>query len=213
MAGIITHTPPQTDDPLLEPTLQRRLWSAYLRAGYDHASFAAALGTRYGTVHGWMTGRAVISFENFKAACELVGYSMDDIAYGYNKPKARSVEPDLSHGAVKTLLDELGADGPQRAALGEHVSSPSGIYQRITRSYVSAFMLSYASAVKAGQKHEAAIVAAVGAAVNARAMADAIARGAKPLSAEKMREIGAELVSVTDLHKRPAKPNRRSRRP
>jgi hypothetical protein len=212
MAGTVTHAPPQTADPLAEPTLQRRLWSAYLRAGYDHASFAKALGTRYATVHGWVTHGAPISFELFMRACELVGYSLDDIAYGYTKPKARSLEPDLGHGGIKTLADELDASGAQRAALGEHLASPSGVFQRVTRSYVVAFVAAYDAAARTGQKHEAAIAAAVVAAVNARALADAIARGAKPMSVEKMQQIGAELAG-TNVHKKPPpKATRRSRR-
>lgn len=196
MAGTQTLDYPDTTDPLAHATVQRRLWSAYLRAGYNRSTFADALGVRMQTIWQWDTEKSVPTLQLFQRAAELVGFSLDQLAYGHARPERRTTEPGLSQSAITSLLDELGASDAQRAALGEHVTSPAGMYKKLTRTYVATFIASYAEAVTRGQQPTAAIATAVADATNARASADAIALGARPLSPERIEAIGAGIVAA-----------------
>jgi DNA-binding XRE family transcriptional regulator len=212
MAGTVTLDRPNPADPLAEKTLARRLWAAYLRAGFNRPQFAEAVGVRHQTVVAWDKGEAVPNLIAFQRASELVGYTMDQLVYGHaGRPAARTVEPDLSREGIKALLDELGASSSQRAAVGEHVASPAGMFQPFTRSYVTTFIQAYTGATERGVKHEAALAQAMVAATNARAVTGAVALGAKPLTGARLAELGAEVLG-TATHRKPvttAKPKRK----
>lgn len=211
MAGTQTLDYPDTADPLAHATVQRRLWAAYLRRGYNRSTFAAALGVRMQTVWQWDTEKSIPTLELFKRACELVGYTMDELAHGHVRSEPRAAEPDLSDAAVKALLDSLGATDAQRNALGEHAASPAARFQRLSRTYVSTFVASYAAAIQVGVRHLNAIATAAIDAANARAAADALALGARPVSPERVEELGAEILATLAKPAKP-KPAKRKRK-
>ena len=172
------------------------------------------------TVWQWDTERSFPTLELFKRACELVGYTMDELAHGHVRPEPRAAEPDLSDAAVKALLDSLGATDAQRNALGEHAASPAARFQRLSRTYVSTFVASYAAAIQTGVRHLSAIASAATDAANARAAtdaanaraaADALALGARPVSPERIDELGAEILASLPKSAKP-KPAKRKRK-
>jgi hypothetical protein len=85
----ITRTLPNVLDPLSEPTIGRRLWAAYLRAGYTRASFSRALGVSYPTVDKWDIDRSIIDTVNLMEASQLVGYTMDELCFGRRTQRKR----------------------------------------------------------------------------------------------------------------------------
>lgn len=204
MAAKKTRPDPNVADPLSEPTVQRRLWAAYLRAGFTRGSFARALDVRYATVDSWDTGASMPSdLVVFARAAELVGFSTDELIYGHRAKGTLRLEPELSRDAIKELLTELDATGEQRVAFGEHAAGPAGSFQRFTRTYCSTFVSAYAAAIEGGTKHAAAIEHAMVEATRARATADAVARGAKPVVSSSESKQG---LRPDAAHKPPAPP-------
>jgi transcriptional regulator with XRE-family HTH domain len=193
---------PNSLDPLGEPTLQRRIWAAYLQRGYSRSTFARALGTRIATVVSWDRGDTTPHLAQFARAAELLGYSMDDLMHGRHKPAVRSAEPALNREQILELLDHVTASTEARAAFGEHSASPSGTYQRFTRRYVLAFVSSYQAAVSAGNAHDKATELAVIEAVNARANADAAAMGARPVEPTRLAEVASEALDGSSTFRR-----------
>jgi len=174
-----TRIEPNRLDPLSEPTPARRLWAASLKAGYESRSaFARAIGIRNHTLSMVEAGKSLLSLSNFARACQLVGYSMEEIYFGRG-PTRR--EQGMVLDAIVALCEELDAAPEDRAALKRHLDSPEGALQRITRSYVVAFISAHAEARKANTDG-ASLRNAIIAADNARATADAIAAGVSPPS-------------------------------
>lgn len=205
--GRLRLTRPNVLDPLGEATLQRRIWAAYLQRGYNRSTFARELGTRVATVVSWDRGDTTPHLAQFARVAELLGYSMDDLMYGRNKPAMRSAEPALNREQILELLDHAHASSEVRAALGEHSASPAGTYQRCTRRYVLAFVSTYQAAVNAGNAHDKATELAVIEAVNARANADAAAMGARPVEPTRLAEIASEALDGSSTFRRaPSKP-------
>jgi DNA-binding XRE family transcriptional regulator len=156
------------------------LWAASLKAGYEtRVSFAAAIGIKHHTLSLVESDRGFLSLANFAAACELVGYSMEEIYFGR---RPRHKEPPLSLDAIVALCEELDAAPPERAALKRFLDSPEGALQRITRSYVAAFVQAHLTHRGPKSDGEPAMRAAIQAADNARATADALAAGVRPPS-------------------------------
>lgn len=173
---------PNALDPLSETAINRRVWAAYLRAGFDRASFAQAMGVRYNLVSHWDTGKHSMSLAHFMRAAELVGLSMDQLAHGHAGTRApRQPETALSDDGVRALLHELKATHDQIAALGEHRASAAGMLQPFTRTYVTRFCAVYKTAVDGGKPRSKAIALAMVEAVNARAQVAALDAGRKPL--------------------------------
>jgi DNA-binding XRE family transcriptional regulator len=176
---------PNRFDPLSETSPGRRLWAASLKAGYEtHASFARAIGIQQNTLYLVEADKTLLSLENFARACQLVGYSMEEIFFGRG-PKTK--EQSLTRDQIVRLCDELDVSHTERAALARHLESPEGALQRLTRSYVVAFVEVYGRAIRDKTPPELAQRSAIVAADNARADADAIAVGAKPSSRYKRR--------------------------
>lgn len=186
---------PNVDDPLSEPTRHRRLWAAYLAAGYSRREFAQKLGTNYHTVNRWDAGAAAISLDMLERASQLVGFSMDELCFGRRAPAAsvpvtavgplrgsapRPRPEALTEADIRALFDELNVDPATRAAFGEHAASAAGRYQTFTASYIEAWCSAYAYDAHDEQ-------AALQAGVNARAVSEAAAAGAKPVSGEQLR--------------------------
>lgn len=175
---------PNIDDPLSEDTPQRRVWAAYLRAGYTRATFARAVGIRYHTLDAWDTGRSMPDLENFAIAARLVGYTADELLFGHGgMASVNASESALSAEGVRTLLDQMRATGTQAAALAEHRNTPAGMYARFTPTYVRTFITRYAEQLKRGEAHAAAMARAAADADAAQATLDAAALGLQPVSA------------------------------
>lgn len=189
---------PNVDDPLSEPTRHRRLWAAYLAAGFTRRDFAAKLGTNYHTVNRWDAGAATISLDMLERASLLVGFSMDELCFGRRgvgspaepvtavapqRPKlAGPRQPEaaaLTEAEIRALFDTQRVDAATRAAFGQHAASPAGRYQTFTSAYVEAWCSAYAYA----RDDQQALMAAV----NARAVTEAAAAGVAAVSSEQLR--------------------------
>jgi transcriptional regulator with XRE-family HTH domain len=177
---------PNVEDPLSEPTRHRRLWAAYLAAGFTRREFAAKLGTNYHTVNRWDAGAAAISLDMLERASALVRYSMDDLCFGRAAAPAKPATPApqrresvLTEAEIRALFDTQRVDPSTRAAFGEHAASPAGRYQSFTPAYVEAWCAAYAYARDEAQ--------ALQAAVNARAVSEAAAAGVGAVSPEQLR--------------------------
>lgn len=91
---------PNVLDPLSEPTRHRRIWAAYLAAGFTRREFAQKLGTNYHTVNRWDSGAATISLDMLERTSALVGFSMDELCFGHNGRGARGA--DTTNGSPRT---------------------------------------------------------------------------------------------------------------
>lgn len=173
---------PDRLDPLSESALNRRVWAAYLHAGYDRTRFAAAMGVQYSLVSHWDTGRHAMSLAHFMRAAELVGFSMDELAHGHAATRAgQGPEVALTQDAIRALLLAVNATTEQISALGEHQESAVGRLQPMTRTYVLRFIATYAARVADGKQHAQALKLAFIEAVNARAAIAAHDSGRRPL--------------------------------
>lgn len=172
---------PNQHDPLSETTVGRRLWAASLAAGYkSRLAFAAAIGIRHQTLSLIDTDKTTPTLDTFSTACHLVGYSMEEIYFGR---KNAGREPNLSNDAIIAALDELEAEAPERAALKAHLDGPDAALQRVTRSYVTAFVNVHAQArLQKNRPPNECLQRAMSAADTARATSDAIAAGVRPPS-------------------------------
>jgi transcriptional regulator with XRE-family HTH domain len=193
---------PNVDDPLSESTRHRRVWAAYLARGFTRRQFAQELGTNYHTVNRWDAGAATISLDMLQRASELLHYTMDELCFGRRaaaavpaasaapaspaapaaaakRPTVASPSGVLTEDQIRSLLEIQRVDAQTRAAFGEHSVSPTGRYQSFTADYVTA----WCAAFVATQSTASALVAAV----NGRALSEAVAAGAVPLTADELR--------------------------
>lgn len=196
-----TRIEPNALAPLNEATPARRLWAASLKAGYESRSaFARAIGIRVHTLSMVEAGKAMLSLTNFATACQLVGYTMEEIYFGHATPRK---EPPLGHDDIVALCEELGAEPDERAALKVFLDSPEGALQRVTRAYVTAFVTTHAEARRHKTNGEPIYRVAVIAADNARADADALAAGVHPpLSKYQSRRQGGAVRARLAAEKR-----------
>jgi DNA-binding XRE family transcriptional regulator len=173
-----TRVAPNRLDPLSEPTPGRRLWAASLKAGYEvRTDFARAIGIRHHTLSLVESDRGFLSLANFATACQLVGYTMEEIYFGRN-PRRR--EPALTLDAIVALCEDLDAAPAERAAFKRFLDSPEGALQRVTRAYLTTFVETHKTARELNHHSpEALLRQAVVAADNARAVSDALAAGVK----------------------------------
>jgi hypothetical protein len=176
---------PNKDDPLSEPTVGRRLWAAYLRAGYSRRTFADELDVPYGRVDGWDTDKHQPHLEVFGRACRLVGFTPGQILYGRDDEVAAPRAPGLEPQDVKKLLDSIGASPDQRRALAEYVDSAAGRYQNLTATFVIAFVEAYAKQIAIRKTHDKAIESAAAVATDAAAKVEARSVNARPYRPEK----------------------------
>lgn len=198
-------TEPNRHDPLSENAMNRRVWAAYLRAGYDRGSFAKAMGVKYNQVHYWDVGSSTMGLGYLCQASTLVGYTLDELVFGHAaKSRPTHQEAALSQDAIRALLLAINASTEQITALGEHQESPAGRLQPMTRTYVVSFVSTYAAAVDSGRKHEQAIKAAMVEAVNARAAVAAVSSGRTPLPVDGSN--GKRAPKVTKRRKAPRVP-------
>jgi len=205
-----TRPDPNVADPLSEPTVNRRLWAAYLQRGFTRADVAKRLEVSYQSVDSWDTEKTTPSLDVLVRASQLVQYSMDELCFGHHPPKLRRAEGELSRDAIKLLLVELGASSAEIEALGEHEQSPAGRFQRFTRTYVGAFVGAYRAAVKAGCTHKQALDGAKAEAAKARASVDAVGRGiGAPVTTQELREMGERIRKTHSTTHRKVPPRKR----
>lgn len=188
-------------DPLTEPTREARLHAAMLAGGHTISTLARALGMRWQTVSDWFSG-SVPSLEAFARACELLGYSMIDIFYGYERPGSARV---LTQDEIKRLLRELGTGPELRAAFARHQDSPEGRYQDYSRAYITTWLTSFATALRLGNPQARALELANSEALRVHALADAVSAG--------VRFVDTSDLAAALSEPPPAAPVRRKRRP
>lgn len=178
---------PNVADPLSEPAFNRRMWAAYLAAGFTRAQFARALDARDALVWGWDTGKTTMTLPYAIKAAALVGYTLDELAHGHaastptSASKRLPLDTPLTHEAVRALLHEIGAREDAIRALGEYDATPDGRYQPLTPTFVRAFIRTYLAARDDdGLSHALALSRAIGEATNARAHAKAFEERRRP---------------------------------
>jgi len=199
---------PNSADPLSEPTVNRRVWAAYLRAGYtSRADWARALGVaRYQNTIEWDKETKGYDLATLARAADLVGYTIDELVHGHRPAAQRVVEPALVTDAdLIDALNTLGATPEQREALAEWRLSPAGKFADVTLTYVRRFCAAYSNARRKGAEHASAIVEANNSARHARVLSATVARGGRPVSTSALKALGAELRAVD------GKPQRRKR--
>lgn len=194
---------PNKDNPLAEPTLNRRLWAAYLALGWTRADFARRMEVGYNLATGWDHGTHGISLAHLIKASELVGYTLDELVFGVSSERRKSGgEASLNRDQLVALLDELRANADQCRAISEHLESSSGRLQRCTRTYVSTFVSAYADARRANKSHVDAKRAAATLAGEARDRVDALDAGRRPLDPDVLRAAYAENLQAAKPKKR-----------
>lgn len=200
-----TRTEPNRDDPLSEPTVNRRIWAAYLQRGFNRSTWANALGMSYPSVDQIDIGKVTPKLETLIKMRRLLGtYSLDELAFGRDAP-ARSSNAELSDAQVRALLVELGAEVETADALGQHVASPSGRFMPLTRAYVSAFAQAFEAARAEQLDPRASIDLAKRTAINAQANAEAIEQGVRPVGRSQLAAAPRERITAPAPRKRKAR--------
>jgi transcriptional regulator with XRE-family HTH domain len=216
---------PVTDFPLREATLQRRIWALYLSKGFTRASFARLLGLGYTVIVNWDNETHTPRLKELTDIAIKLDVSLDLLVFG---EQGRPPPPPLSQGphdheAILRALDRVNASEVARAAFGEHSASPAGRYQRITAAYAERYARCVDAHLADGVSLKKAMEYAFAEAVNARALASAVARRSNRASESKQRSDestgasdAAELPTKTALvTAKPARPARakRNRKP
>lgn len=185
---------PSRTDPLSEPTVNRRIWGAYLEAGFNRSSWSGALDMSYQGVDLIDSGKVVPLLATLVRMQELIGkYSLDQLVFGHHPPTAKRLEPVLSNEAVTALVYQLRCDQETRAALGEFSDSSEAKYLRLTRTYVTAWTERYASAHAEGLDRKDATAEAVRHAEAMQTKADAVAAGVRPVTPAQLAAAGKVL--------------------
>jgi DNA-binding XRE family transcriptional regulator len=96
-------------DPLSEPTIVRRIWAAYLKAGHTRASFAREIDVSYQTLDRWDTGEVLPSLEHVMLVASKLGYTVDQLCYGHRAPAQSSVDQVLAKilGRLEKLEQQI----------------------------------------------------------------------------------------------------------
>jgi hypothetical protein len=180
-------------DPLGEASVHRRIWAAYLAAGFNRNTWADALGLSYQAVDQYDIGRVTPKLDTLLKMVGLLRgmFTLEELAYGRNVPRhTAGVESVLTEDAIRALLFEVAAGPDAVAAFGMHFGSDAGKFVRWTRSYITAFVERYALARREGLDTDAAIDAAKTTAGNAQANVAALAAGVKPHSTAQAEALG-----------------------
>lgn len=74
--------PPTGEDPMGEPTLQRRLWAAHISRGFSRHKFARALGVHGSSVVTWCTGERDPDLRQLIAVSLLLDYPLEQLVFG-----------------------------------------------------------------------------------------------------------------------------------
>jgi transcriptional regulator with XRE-family HTH domain len=196
------YEPPNVAEPMREPTLNRRLWALYLRAGYTRGTFAKELNVGYNLVSYWDTGKTTMSLAHLLKACELLRVTVDSVAFGRGPVSA---ERSLTHDEIVALLDSVQATDAQCKALAEHSRSDAGHFQRMTPAFVQRFVDAYQHTRDEGQDHDAARTYAAQEASAARDSIDAMAHHYKPVNAKALQQAAAAAFPAVVKLRKPRK--------
>lgn len=207
----MTARTPNKLDPISEPTLNLRLWAAYLRAGYTRASFARALGVLYNVVLNWDLGRNAISLPYLIKAQGLVGYTLDELVHGHAGFRGKQHEDPLNDDGVRVVIAGMhNVTSEAMEALAEHRDTKAARYRPLTRTYVTSFIGAYMAARAANKSHVSAIRAAANTALNAANAATAALNGRKPLGDLRSRTpTPPPLTPAGSAEKPPPKPRKK----
>lgn len=191
MAGTKQHQDPQTDDPLAEPTIGRRMWSARIRAGYTRKSWARAIKRSLTAVFNLEIGHTTMpDLETLLRACELVKYTPDQMIYGRTPPPFAAARESLTAEQISVIWHDARAPFEAMTALYELTHGPGGEYLLITRAFVETYLAAFTAvfvrddeSTYADAKVQARIAATQGA-----ALASAVALGAMPVGTPGKRK-------------------------
>lgn len=161
---------PDIDDPLSEPTLNRRVWALYLRLGYTRASWARAMAVRYTVAHRWDVGEHVMAPVHLVRAAMLLRVSTDALLFGHGERPEQAGLGEL----IRLTLTRLRATPDARAALGEHMASPAAQYLEPDATYIVRWVESYTAERARGTSTETATRTATSEALNAQTLALAV---------------------------------------
>lgn len=199
--------PPSTDDPLREPTIGRRIRAAYLQAGFNRRTWAAALDMSYQGVDLIDSGKSVPQLPTLIRMQELIGrYTLDELVHGRSSPAKRH-EQTLTADAVATLLWLIGSEPDEREAFALFTNT-SGKFDRLTRTLVIEWLQRYRTARAEGATQQQAIDLAKDHARSAQAKADAVSSGIKPVTPAQLAAAGELLRKRTE----PAQPVQKTRK-
>ena len=73
---------PTGEDPMGEPTLQRRIWAAHISRGFSRHKFARALGVHGTSVVTWCTGERDPDLRQLIAVSLLLDYPLEQLVFG-----------------------------------------------------------------------------------------------------------------------------------
>jgi len=160
---------PPVNHPLEHETLQRRIRALYVSKGYTRMSFAKATGIGYNVICTWDSEAHVPLLRQLVRVSTVLDVSLDDLVHGRKGRPAYSPGP-VADEVVREVLDGMRATPAQRAAVGEHLSSPVARYQQVTREYVQRYAQVYGDQLTAGATTKRAADVAFAEAVNMRAL-------------------------------------------
>lgn len=177
---------PTGDNPLAEPTPQRRLWALRIAKGFSRYKFAKLMGVSYSTVDQWDLG-SMPSVEHIAKAAHTFNVSTDDIIYGAEGRKQRGTDPALSDAEITHVLEELKVPHEPRSALGEYLGSHAARFQTITRLFVIGFVQTYTAAREAGASPSEAREEAADGGFSMQARAQAVSTGGRVVTTAELR--------------------------
>lgn len=183
---------PNAEHPLAESSLNRRVWAAYLHRGMNRAQFARAMGVNYFTVDRWDKGEVQTSLDMLQRASTVLRFTMDELCFGSS---AQAADPVLNEAGIRQALTDLHVDQATRIAFSEHAFGPTGRSQTITRAYVAGWCASHRSGLTRFMNTADADTLALQAGVQSRALAGAVAAGARALSVDDLRDAFAKLLA------------------
>jgi len=203
-----THAVGYPGDPLSEPTRQARLQAAVRKRGLTVQEFARRLGVRWQTAQQWFAGSPP-GLDLFTSACELVGYSMVDITYGYERPRHPRV---LTTEEIKRVFAELATPAELRAAFARHQDSPEGRYQEYSRAYVCGWLDAFGDAIRNGATQQRAHELAAMEALRAHALAVAVVAQVQPVDVSDLAQAVAARSPAPRRRRRVTEPPAATRR-
>ncbi len=151
--------------------MQRRIWAGYLSKGFTRTSFSRALGVAIQTVDRWDQEKATPELALFLRACELLGYTPNQMA-------GIASRDDDSSLAEYDNDESLTAD--ERDAFGSTVSAYA---ETIKPTFIAVYRTERAAGSGrevARSKAHAAAIEAHGMILKSRAVRAAIEAGGKP---------------------------------
>ncbi len=121
--------PPNTRDPMAEPTLGRRMVAAGIRKCGNKLQFANAIGKSYQAVDAWELDRSTPDLVSITKTETLTGFSIEQLVHGRDGIDER----------VRSAMDALGATPAEREEFARHTQG-NGRYDSLTAEYVTAWI-------------------------------------------------------------------------